>query len=480
MVHHAHIPVMNFRLICEKEIISLIKSLPKQKSSQVENISTIYLVDALLATHFEFSHIINESLFTSVMPNSWKIGTITPVPKKPLSKKVSDFRPISCLPTPSKIIEKAVYNQIVYHLETYGLLDNRQHGFRRNHSTSTAIFELVQYIYEKLDTRNYVGCIYVDYSKAFDTLDHKILCKKLECFGLDKTVVNWCRDYLHNRKQRVKVNDAISNLADVTYGVPQGSILGPLFFIMYVNDVIMSFDRDSPNIILYADDTVIYYAHEQLKILEEKLTLGLNKLSDWCKQNKLTINFDKTKYEIFSPKFVRNTTPTIVIKTRVAQLEEVVSYNYLGVIIDNKLLFDRFLKEKCNKINVRLYQLGKLRKYIRRDSANTVYKQTIVPLFDYADFLIESGQNKYINRLDDLHVKGLRIIDANMYRNEADSVLEKEYGLLTPTVRRHEHHSMIMYRQCRDIGNLDLYRPFMVLRSNTQLSFAIKRRTYVV
>ena len=182
MERPVHVPVMNFRFIGEKEIISLIKALPTQKSSQVKNISTTYLIDALLATHFEFSHIINESLSTSKMPSSWKIGTITPVPKRSLSKKVSDFRAILCLPTPSKIIERAAYNQIVYHLETHGLLDNRQHGFRRNHSTSTAIFTLIQYIYKKLDTRKYVACIYVDYSKAFDTLDHKILCKKLESF----------------------------------------------------------------------------------------------------------------------------------------------------------------------------------------------------------------------------------------------------------------------------------------------------------
>ena len=186
------------------------------------------------------------------------------------------------------------------------------------------------------------------------------------------------------------MNESISDLADVTYGVRQGSILGPLFFIMYVNDVITTFDQHSPNIILYADDTAIYYAHEQLEVLEEKLTLGLNKLSDWCNLNKLSINFDKTKLEIFRPKSARTENPKIVIKVGDAHLEEVLSCNYLGVIID-KMLFDRFLKEKCNKINVRLYQLGKLRKFITPDSANIVYKQTIVLLFDYADFLIESG-----------------------------------------------------------------------------------------
>ena len=249
---------------------------------------------------------------------------------------------------------------------------------------------------------------------------------------------------------------------------PQGSILGPLFFIMYVNDLITTFSENSPNIILYADDNAIYYAHNQLEELEKQLAVGMKKLCDWCNLNKLTIHFQKTKYTIFKPKCYQNINHLEINWNR---LEEVSTYNYLGVIINNNLVFDGFLKDKCKKINLRLYQLGKLCKYITCDLANTVYKQTIIPLFDYADFLIESGQNKYITRLNDLHVKGVRIIDCNKHVHATDTVLEKEYGLLTPTVRRHEHHSAIMYRQCRVVENLDVYRPPMTLRSNMKIKF---------
>ena len=469
-----YIPNMQFRFIGEKETIALIRTLPVHKSSQVKNVPMLFLKDALLATHFEISYILNECLYASIMPNEWKKGTITPIPKKPLSKNVVDYRPISVLPAPSKLIERAVHNQIVYHLDSYGLLDCRQHGFRKNHSTSTAIFTLVQYIYEKLDDRQYVGCIYVDYSKAFDTLDHVILCKKLETFGLSKNVVNWCRNYLQSREQMVKIDKHLSEPANLTYGVPQGSILGPLFFIMYVNDVITTFDENSPNIILYADDTAIYYAHNQLEELEKQLAVGMKKLCDWCNLNKLTINFQKTKYTIFKPKCYQNISHlATLLEIDGNRLEEVSSYNYLGVIIDNTLVFDGFLREKCKRINLRLYQLGKLRKYITCDLANTVYKQTIIPIFDYADFLIESGQNKYVTRLNDLHVKGLRIIDCNKHAHATDTVLEKEYGLLTPTVRRHEHHSAIMYRQCRVVENLDVYRPPM---TNKKIKFRRQNR----
>ena len=183
------------------------------------------------------------------------------------------------------------------------------------------------------------------------------------------------------------------------------------------------------------------------------------------------------KYTIFKPKCYQNISHLATsLEIDGNRLEEVSSYNYLEVIIDNNLVFDGFLKEKCKKNNLTLYQLGKLRKYITCDLANTVYKQTIIPIFDYADFLIESGQNKYVTRLNDLHVKGLRIIDCNKHVHATDTVLEKEYGLLTPTVHKHEHHSAIMYRQCRVVENLDVYRPPMTLRSNKKIKFRCQNR----
>ena len=377
----------------EKEIVALIKSLPTNKYSQVEHISMKFFEDALLITNFEICHLINVCMTRSITPDSWKIGTISLIPKKGLSQKVTDYWPVSVLPAPSKIIERAVYNQIVYHLESHRLLDRRQHGFRKDHSTSTAISELIQFIYNSLDKREIVGCIYVDYSKAFDTLDRSILCKKIALYGLSAGVVHWCRNYLNNRKQRVKVNGNMSECEGVTYGVPQGSILGPLFFILYVNDVISIFKENYARIMLYADDTVIYFSHSSVQELQCQLERGMKKLFTRCNINKLTINLSKTKYEIFKPRALWNSPVTngFTIKLGNTVLEEVEVYNYLGVLIDNRLNFGKFLKEKCNKTNLRLRQLGKMRKYITCSIANIIYKQTI-PLFDYADFLIESGQ----------------------------------------------------------------------------------------
>ena len=147
------------------------------------------------------------------------------------------------------------------------------------------------------------------------------------------------------------------------------------------------------------------------------------------------------------------------------------TYTYLGVNLDNKLKFDVFLKAKCKKLNVRLHQLGKMGKYITNNIANLIYKQTIIPLFDYADFLTESGQNVYIERLDNLHSKALHIIDCNTNVKAEDAQLEYLYGLSTPSVRTRDHHCAIMYRLSRTQQNLDPYRPMMTLRSRNNIRF---------
>ena len=387
--YHIHVPKMSFRFVTLKELTSIITCLTSSKSSNVEGINTSQLKDAFKTTIIEFTYFINECLSQSVMPRKWKVGTISPIPKNGNSHAMSDYRPISVLPTPSKIIERAVYNQLIYHLESHGLLDHRQHGFRRDHSTCSAIFELTQYLYNSMDSRLFVSCVFIDYSKAFDTIDHDILCKKLSYYGLDGGVLAWCKDYLHYRKQCVKIDNVKSREEPMKYGVPQGSILGPLFFIIYVNDLLKTVDQKI-QILLYADDTVVYFADQDPNIACSTVENALRDIYSWCELNKLTINIKKTKHMFMTPRNIDNPD---VHHVRLGQmtLDNVTSYNYLGVIIDNKLTFNDFLKVKCDKINIRLYQLIKMRKFITSKIACTIYKQVIVPLLDYADFLIDSG-----------------------------------------------------------------------------------------
>ena len=246
---------------------------------------------------------------------------------------------------------------------------------------------------------------------------------------------------------------------------------------MYINDIIATFKDTDPNILLYADDTVIYCADESLDVIHEKIMAGMTKLETLCCGNKLSINASKTKYMLFKPRCAPTDISMISpIKIGNISLEEVLSYNYLGVVIDSKILFDKFLKDKCDKINLRLYQLGRMRKYITSAVANIIYKQAIVPLYDYADFIIESGPKVYIDRLNKLHEKALCIIDCNTNRKLSHEKLETLFGLWSPATRRHKHHCALMFRLSKRGDFLDTYRPKIHLRSRGKVKFRYRKR----
>ena len=186
---------------------------------------------------------------------------------------------------PSKVLERIFYDQLIYYFESYGLLFSNQHGLRKCKSTTTAIMEFIQFLYEKYDRRLDTSCVYVDYSRAFDTLNHEILCKKLKLYGLDQNSLNWCIDYLSDRGQQVKLGPL-----QVEMGVPQGSIIGPLLFIVYINDLVSKFGREHSEITLYADDTILYSAGETIMQASDVNQTSVNILYDWCNLNRLSIN----------------------------------------------------------------------------------------------------------------------------------------------------------------------------------------------
>ena len=290
-------------------------------------------------------------------------------------------------------------------------------------------------------------------------------------------MIEWCKYYLGNRQQRVKIDDKLSRNLSVNCGVPQGSILGPLFFIIYLNDLLKLFSTEV-NILLYADDTVVYFAHENPHNACDIVQRCLKTICDWCALNKLTINVTKTKHMLFKPNdsIYGDYTPSIEMNGEC--LENVMHYNYLGVVIDSRLEFDMFLKEKYNKVNLCVYQLGQMRKYITARIASIVYKQTVLPLYDYADFLVESGPNHRINRLDSLHEKALYIIDNNVTKNARFSDLLLLYNIITLSERRHQHHCSLMFRKSKTSVDLDFARPRMHLRSHNKVKFKKYRRKY--
>ena len=467
---------MTFRFVTTKEVNSLIRLLKNNKPSGVPNLKTSVLKDALKILLIEFTYLINICLDKSYMPLTWKNGVITPIPKVGQSSKPTDYRPISVLPAVSKVLERAVHNQLVYFLDTNGILDNRQHGFRKDHSTLSAVFDVTQHMYNNMDKRHVTYCAFIDYSKAFDTLDHNILIKKLVNIGLSSPVIEWCRSYLCGRKQCVKNGNFVSDELGVNYGVPQGSILGPLFFIIYVNDLLSLFNESDPEITLYADDTVLYVSDDNCQSACDKLERGLSKLSCWCALNKLSVNVKKTKLLVVDPLKISQNYPCPKLNGQ--YLERIHAYNYLGISIDENLNFDKFLREKYGSINSRVHQLGHMRKYIEANAACLIYKQMILPLSDYADVMIRSGPQGDIQRLENLHERVIRIIDNRQHPKAEIADLQRIYNIRPISARQDEHLCSLMYRLSKIPRLLIHQRPRVHLRNRRKIKFKPYKRTY--
>ena len=235
-----------------------------------------------------------------IFPDILKLAKITPLHKKECKLNFQNYRPISLLSVLSKLFEKAIYSRIYSYLVKNDLIFKKQFGFRRNYSTNHALLSITERIKNLVDQGNYVCGIFVDLEKAFDTVNHKSLCEKLNHYGLRGNINLLIQSYLSNRKQFVSINGFESTLRDIVCGVPQGSSLGPLLFLIYINDFRLCIDKTETG--HFADDTFIMYASQKLGQIESVVNHELKLVSNWLRLNKLSLNAGKTELIFFCSK----------------------------------------------------------------------------------------------------------------------------------------------------------------------------------
>ena len=265
------------------------------------------------------------------------------------STKPGDWRPISQICITGKLLEKIIHAQLYNYLEENNLLSKNQYGFRKNLSTGLAIFYVLKQMYSNWNEGNYTGCVFVDFSRAFDTIDHNILSEKLKMYGLDDTSQKFMLEYMANRKQTTTVNGFSSSQAQVTYGTAQGSILGPLIFILYVNDIFNSLGKDN-SIHMYADDTLLMCKDNDINTVTEKAQTVFRKMSVWCEANKLSVNAGKTKYMVIRH-MKAPLEPNFSVQGN--KISTVHQYEYLGILLDDKLSMNDYLDTTWTKKTTR-------------------------------------------------------------------------------------------------------------------------------
>jgi len=386
------------------EIIDIVQNLKSNKSPGFDDIhpSVVKSIIPLIAQ--PLSEIFNISLSSGIFPDYLKIAKVIPIFKNDDKKQISNYRPISVLPIFSKILEKIMCKRLFSYLEQNNLLTDKQYGFRENHATYMAIIDLVDKISEELDKKKFTLGIFIDLSKAFDTINHEILLGKLQQYGIRGTAQNWFKSYLSNRYQYVQLDDHISNKLLINCGVPQGSILGPLLFLIYINDITKV--SDLFNIFMFADDTNLFASDSCLTNLTDKVNTELVKISTWFKVNKLSLNIKKTKFILFQSR--NKTVPSnLVIKIDNAIIEQVTKIKFLGVMINQRLSWDDHIHMIKQKVVKNSGIILRIRKRMPLTVLVSLYHTLIQPYFNYCNIVWAIDRTAVLN---DLFMRQKRII----------------------------------------------------------------------
>ena len=306
---------MGFRPVSPDEVLKIIKGLKNSKSTGVDYIDTTMI--KLVASDIlpALTHIVNLSMSESIFPNIWKHAKVIPLLKKDDPLLPKNYRPVSLLPILSKILEKAVFTQLVEYLDRHHLLSPNHHGSRHSHNTATALIQMYDQWMQEMEENKLVGIMMIDLSAAFDMVDHKLLLKKLELFGLEEGVIQWMTSYLSGRKQSVFIDGCFSSPLDIEFGVPQGSILGPLLYIIFTNDIPdlvhnhpISVQEPLPycsqcgNTVCYVDDCTFSHGDKDPQELFSQLNLQYGRISAYMTTNKLVINDAKTQLVVIAPR----------------------------------------------------------------------------------------------------------------------------------------------------------------------------------
>ena len=352
------------------------------------------------------THIINLTLKTGIFPDKLKKAKVIPIYKTGGRSDINNYRPISILPAFSKTFEKAIATRLTNYLEKNNLLSEYQHGFRANHSTESAILQFTNNVYKCLERKHYVVGVFIDLSKAFDSLNHHILLDKLKHIGIRGIPLQLFENYISNRSQSVYCNTKYSCSKTILTGVPQGSILGPLLFLVYIDDIINASSKLECTI--YADDTNLLLADMDIHSLHSNLIIELNLINNWIKTNKLKLNIAKTNYILFQNRSIKNHMPTLVLEGN--NLQCVPYTKFLGVHIDENLNWNCHINAVYLKLSRMCGILYKVRNYLTTEAMISIYYTLCYPHLIYCVSIWACTWPSFLNKLKVAQNKILRCI----------------------------------------------------------------------
>lgn len=433
-----------FEKVDQDTVSNIIDKLKPKASSGVDCVSSKLLKFIKNVIVAPLTLIVNQTIETGIFPKKLKIAKVVPLYKKNESFLIENYRPISVLPSMSKVLERVMHSQLVNYFSINNIFYRNQYGFRKNHSTELATLELINRMIECMDKNEVPLAIFLDLSKAFDMIDHEILIKKLHYYGVREIALKLIKSYLNDREQYITIDNTSSSLLSVTLGVPQGSILGPLLFIIFINDLHKVSSMFHP--VIYADDTTLSATLRTFgpagQDRDENINRELSKIVDWLNLNKLCLNTYKTKAMLFHSSRKKVAAP--VIRINDSYIEFVEAFNYLGITIDKHISW----KDHISKISVKMSKvigiMSKLKKTLPKDILLIIYNSLFSPYLNYGTLCWKSK----INHIVKLQKKAVRII-ANTKYNAHTEPLFKNLNLL----KIHDICSLQEFKFCYKFEN---------------------------
>lgn len=406
------------------EIVSIVGKFKNKTSIDSDGIDMIIVKKTIDCIIKPLCYIFNLSFRAGVFPDRMKTAKVIPLFKTGDKYSFTNYRPVSLLSQFSKVFEKVFANKLDNFIEKNKLISESQFGFRSNRSTSLALMKITEEITTAIEKNKYTIGVFIDLKKAFDTIDHKILISKLQTYGLRGVVLSWLSSYLDKRQQFVQFSGYKSECLNLECGVPQGSVLGPKLFNLYINDLCEV--SKSLQSVLFADDTNFFCSGEDLKTLAVCVETEMVNLKKWFDENKLSLNLNKTKFMVFTNK---RKDENILLNIDGVSIERVSEFRFLGVIIDDKLTWKAHIAHVKSKVSKNIFILNKVKFLLNCKVLRILYCSLILPYFSYC---VEIWGNTYISNIKPLFLlqkRAVRIIHKAGYREHTSSLFIKS-GLL--------------------------------------------------
>jgi len=447
--------------VTENEIIDIISGISTNATGADNiNLKTIKLFLPFIIP--AITHIINFSITSSSFPSLWKLAVINPIRKKGRSTDVTNLRPISILPCLSKVLERVVANQLKSYLFENKILNVNQSGFRSNHSTATALINITNRMLKAMDESKFTSLVLLDFAKAFDTVNHDLLIAKLQAIGVDDLSTKWFYSYLTGRQQCVRVGERVSPYLDVLSGVPQGSILGPLLFSIFINDLPDCINNCDSN--LFADDVQVdkQYSSTQASTALTELNSDLKNISNWSRSNGLSLNIDKCQHIVIGTQQLFQAHPPNTldlcntVEINEIQLKSYQNVKNLGVIFDQHLSWDEHISTQCRLALQKLRYLYKFTNFLSTNTKRKLVSALIIPLLDYCDTVYYNAAKVSLNKVQKVQNACVRfILNIKSFISVRDNI--KSLKWLSMDKRRALHSLLLVFKTLRLQQPVNLY-----------------------